>query len=173
MITSQDYFNSKDPRIVALQSLPDMAAKISEAATLDANGTGLIIDWAIDIWGWDPVLVMGARKAYGYTWCPAGFQPNPPLADLADPSKAWPRSIKVSVDLADYPPFAPPPPALPVNTSPIGTLNGDAYSVNIPAAQIHGQWLYRDGQPYTDTTGTYIFHNVPGMFGAMVSWTKN
>jgi len=178
MFTDQDYFNSKDGRIVELQKLvtptgaPDIDARVAAAAALDANGTGLIIDWAIDVWGWDPVLVMGARQMYGYKWCPSGFQPNPPLADLADPTKAYPRSIKVSTALADYPPFVPPaPPPLP-NTSPIGPRNGDVYSVNITVAQVAGQWLFKDGQTYTDSTGSYVFHNVPGMFGAMVSWTK-
>lgn len=178
-LTDPIYWASKDPRVVALQQLkvadgdPDLDARITGATALDAGGTGLIIDWPIDIWGWSPTLVMGARAAYGYVWAPSGFQPNPPLPQLADASLAYPRSIKVSINAADYPAFAPPIAAPPLSTSPIGPLNGTLYGVNIAAAQLHGTWLFADGQQFQQGAQTFTFHNQPGMFGPMVWWTLN
>ena len=152
-LTDKIYWDSKDPRIVALADIADPDARVSAAVVLDK--TGLVIDRQIDLWRWQPSLVMALRKADGYPWSPNAFQPNllnpfklvsGPSTDMTQP---WPRSIKVSTDAADYPAFAPPPPPLPVSNSPIGALNGDLYEVNIAVAQIAGQYLFKDGQTYT------------------------
>lgn len=180
-LTNEIYRASKDPRVNALQDiksvdgLPDIDQRLQAASRLDKEG--LIIDMQIDIWGWDPVKVMAVRESVGYPWGPNAFQPNltnpfkllgGPYTDMSQP---WPRSIKVSTDAKDYPAFAPPPPPVPVSASPIGQKNGDSYFVNQAVAQVSGQWLFKDGQEYVEGGKTYIFHNQPGMFGPMVSWT--
>lgn len=186
LFSSALYFASKDPRIVALQQvreastgLPDLAGRLTAAQPLDS--AGLVVDMQIDIWGWDPVLVMAARKQYGFPWVPNAFQPNlvDPLATGVIPSgsvatdmrRPWPRSIKVSVDAADYPAFAPPPPPPTPSASPVGPRVGDLFGVNIAAASVNGQFLFQDGKEYTIDGTSYIFHNVPTPFGPSVNWT--
>lgn len=176
-LTDPIYWASKNPQVASLQSLktaeglPNIGARESLASQLESQG--LIIDRQIDIWGWDPVLVMGERASHGFLWGPNATQPNAPsLLDYLDLSKRWPNSIKYSLDAGDYPPFAPAV-ITPISTSPVGTYNGGVYSVNLSVAQVHGVLLYRDGQAYTDNNGTYIFHNQPGMFGPMLWWTRS
>lgn len=176
-LTDAIYDASRDPRILAIKKLvksdgtPDYDARNAAAFTLDANGSGLILDREIDIFGFSPALVMGVRQQYGYAWLPNAFQPNVPLGDLGDLRKMFPRGIRVSTDAADYRPFAPPVPAPPVSSSPVGQRNGDLFEVNLVAAQIHGKWLFDDGEEYPEGGTTYVFHKVPGMFGSSVWWT--
>ena len=177
-LTDSVYWASKPPQVAALQSLvtpagfPDIAARDAQGQVLAAQG--FIIDRQIDIWGWDPVLVMGARAGYGYTWCPNAYQANDPnILDYLNPALMWSGAIPVSTDARNYPAFTPPAPPTPVSASPVGTLNAGMYSVNLAVAQVNGVLLFKDGQTYMDNTGTYTFHDQPGMFGPMLWWTKN
>lgn len=68
---------------------------------------GFLIDQAIMVWGWDPVMTMLIRRYYGYTWVPAlqprimmapGFsEPGLPVFDAANPP---PRSLPVELSFA-------------------------------------------------------------------------
>lgn len=173
-LTDAIYRASKDPRIPALADIADIDARNTAAAALDKEG--LIIDRAIDIWLWDPTKVMAYRQHLGYPWLPNAFQPdliNPfklimgPSTDMSVP---WERSIKVSTDANDYPPFHVTPPFVP-SSSPIGPKNGELFSVNLAAVAVNGKFMFVDGEEYVENGVTYIFHNVPGMFGPMLSWT--
>ncbi len=171
-LTNDIYWASKDPRIVALRTLPDIGSRDTAAYELDK--LGLIIDRQIDVWGWDPHLVMGYRLFYGDVWVPNAYQPNAlNTSDYFDINKIWQRAIRVSIDATDYKPFNPPTPDPPPSTSTIGVLNGGQYTVNRDVAQINGQFIFKNGQHYKDSTGDYTFHNEPGLFMPMIWWTKN
>ena len=177
-LTDTIYWASKDSRVAALQNLktsdglPDITSRLATAKTLDAGGTGIIIDNQIDIWGWDPTLVMGYRQQYGYIWVPNAFQTPEALPTLEDmkTTPAWDRSIKVSTDANDYPAFTPPKLFVP-STSPIGVLNGGQFAVNYSAVIKNGAIMFVDGQEYAENGQTYLFHNMPGMFGPELWWT--
>lgn len=175
-LTDVIYRASKDPRTNDLQKLvksdgtPDIEARQAAAATLDA--AGLVIDREIDIWGWDPVLVMVARMtAYpgSLTWGPNAFQPN--LTAQTDLSKPWPRSVKYSVDATDYPAIASAPPPLPA-PHPVGALIGNGvYAVNTAVcfSNVTGQWLYREGNQETAPDGVPVFWHMGFGFAGLPS----
>lgn len=172
-LTNEIYAASKAPEVRNLWTLPfeDREAKAS-----DLNDEGFVIDRQIDIWGWDPVKVMVSRAQLGYPWVPSAFQPNleNPLhlgsAPSTDFSKPWPKSIKVSVDAADYPPFSQPAPK-PDVVKPVGVEIGNGlFAANITAVWQNGVWLFRDGDPYTQDGVKYVFKKVNTPFGPSVSW---
>lgn len=176
-LTDSIYWASKDPRIVALQQLPPASgARNDAAAALDK--AGLIIDRAVDVWGWDPTILMNYRKSLGYPWLPNAFQPDlvdplhtgvvPAGQQPTDMSKPWARSIKVSTDAKDYPPFTPPAPkpaydGITTNFDPaIGV-----YTVN-PAAVTgpDGKWIFQEGQSLLYKEQKVTFHLSYSIFGA-------
>lgn len=108
------YWAAQPPAVASCQS----ACTQSQAQALVVQGYK--VDVPIDVWGWDPYLVMSLRQQYGYTWVPAAGQPPVTIAPGLtmpgvapyDPNNPPAGSIKVSLNLADYPPFqAPPAPA--------------------------------------------------------------
>lgn len=129
------YWASKAPEVVKAFDVngagQDEAAR--EAAAPDLVRRGLIIDREIMIWGQDPFKIMSLRVFYGFTWVPNAVQPAP-WASVGgapyDPKLFPPGCIRVSVDPADYPPFAPPPPPPPpAHPSYIGDkIFGDFYA---------------------------------------------
>lgn len=77
---------------------------------------GYVIDVPIMVWGWDPYATMYIREFVdGFTWVPSGGQSAGGGTGVPPPG-----AIKVSTNLADYPPFAPPVVPPPPATSPIG-----------------------------------------------------
>lgn len=172
MITVQDYWNSKDPRVVALGDV-EFDAREDVAKALDAQG--LVIDRAIDIYRWDPVKVMEFRLQLGVPFVPNAFQENlvdpfktgvvPAGAIATDFSKQFFRSIKSSVDLADYPPFTVVTPAPDTTFDPVGNEIGNGTFAAISAAN------YANGDTHTKDGVTYVFHKVPGPFGPSQNWT--
>jgi hypothetical protein len=79
------------------------------------------------VFGWDAYLIMKSRADFGFTWVPSALQPNisvaPAVAQpgsvLYDPLHPPVGSIKVSISIADYPPYAAPPP-IPTVTELVG-----------------------------------------------------
>ena len=57
--------------------LPNPAPPTISVPTATAFlAAGLVVDWAIMGWGWDPFYIMSYRKQIGYTWVPSALQPN-------------------------------------------------------------------------------------------------
>ncbi len=155
-LTHAIYRDHQPPEILALMDTPDIAARGAKAIELDAKG--FVIDTQIMIWGWDAGLVMAMRQQYGYPWVPNAFQP--PLQDpfkmlggaSTDLTKPWPRSIKVSTDAADYPPFNPPTAPAPAPVDAVGFDYGNGrFAVNYAAAFNHGVPVFK--------TGDTVIHN--------------
>jgi len=180
-LTDAIYWASQPQAIQDLQKLvdsngiPDVASRIAVAAKLDAQG--LVIDRQIHIWGWSPSLVMALRQEYGYVWVPNAFQPNTfILTDLLDGAKAWPRSIKVSTSVADYPPVAPPPPpvAVPDNVTWYFDAADGVYGVLASAVtNSQGAWIYTEGQPVSYKGTTVYFHLSYSIMGTFPQfWVK-
>jgi hypothetical protein len=168
----QAYWASQPPQVQALEGITDQDQRASQAATL-ATG-GFIIDVPIMVWGWDPYLVMTMRAQFGYTWVPSALQPPvtiapglaQPGAVAYDPLHPPPGSIKVSTNIADYPPFIPPPqptPQSPVE-DPVGMQSiGDIY-LSVPGE------TYPNGATFTDSRGTFEKHLVVTPFGLNAYW---
>ena len=111
------YWNAQAPAVASLQTLAGEAQRETAAQALAQNG--LIIDVPIMVWGWDPWKVMLLRQSFGYTWVPSMLQANlasaprgmPPFGQSPyNPNDPPPGSIKVSTNIADYPPYTPPSP---------------------------------------------------------------
>lgn len=161
-LTDDIYWAAQDPKVQVLRNLPstpdglfDLATRESTSATLFSEG--FVPDRAIWIEGWAPARLMEIRQAYGYTSFPNAFALTP--------------TIKVSTDANDYQPFKIVTPYVP-STSPIGPQVGDSFGVNISVVEVNHVFMFKDGDQYTENGVTYIFHNIPSMFGPQLSWTK-
>jgi hypothetical protein len=168
------YWASEPPELQALPAIDDMSQRTLRAAALAAKG--FIVDVPIMVWGWDPYLVMTMRANYGYTWVPSALQPNVTVAPgvtqpgtaAYDPTHPPAGSIKVSTNIADYPPFTPPAssPQLatdgdPVGVQSIGTLYLSVVGDTSP-----------DGAKFTDSRGTFLKHVTITPFGRTNYWEK-
>lgn len=111
------YWASKAPEVRATFDVngAGQGQSAREAAAPALIKAGHIIDREIMIWGQDPFKIMSLRVFYGFTWVPNAVQPSPFYvgAPPYDPKLFPLGSIRVSVDPADYPAFAPPPPPPP------------------------------------------------------------
>ncbi len=110
-------------------------------------------------------------------WHEAMFQQQPAsLLDYLNASKAWPGSIKISLDSADYPPFNAPPAPID-HTSPIGAAsNVQGVYTTAPAFYQNGSPLYKEGQastPYVAPDGQtlYAHYGSSGLFNFWWWWT--
>src|SRR5579871_1331723 len=106
------YTASRPPQVRKIQELDNLGDRMTIAA--DLATMGYLIDVPIDVYGWDPFNTMTLRKSFGYTWVPSALAPGVQIAPGVgqpgtlrpyDPTRPGPNSIKVSLDLADYPPF--------------------------------------------------------------------
>jgi|ERR1700722_10507269 hypothetical protein len=170
----QAYWLSQPPEVQALQGVaPDQRA--TQAAALATNG--FTVDVPIMVWGWDPYLVMQMRVQYGYTWVPSALQPPVSIAPgLAQPGVVSYNpldppagSIKVSTNIADYPPFIPPPqptPQTPSGSDPVGLQSIGNIYLSVPGE------TYPDGATFTDSRGTFQKNIVVTPFGRSSYWEK-
>ncbi|HLH32705.1 MAG TPA: hypothetical protein VKY31_16005 [Terriglobia bacterium] len=129
------YRLSRKPQVAAIRSIPvastptdptGMQARIDKAQAVAAQG--YVIDADLDVFEWDPYLIMRQRFLDGKSWVPSANQtgiggggPIPPGA-ISVPD----MSLPLDQLLALYPPDpsnVPPPPAQP-STSPIGPAIG-------------------------------------------------
>lgn len=155
--TDEIYFASKDPQKNALRELPP-ADRQAAAEALSAKG--FVIDKAIDIWGWDPTKIMAVRIQYGQPYTLDGITGT--------------KTIKSSLDAADYPPFAPASTPPVVRVMPVGEYIGNGlYRANITAC-MDGQnhMLFADGQTYTQDGVEYIFHLTKFWGIPSINWSK-
>jgi hypothetical protein len=169
------YWAHQSPEVRALKDISDSADRAQRAASLAMQG--LQIDVPIMAWGFDPYYTMKLRHDYGFTWVPSAIQPQvtiapgltAPGATPYDAAHPLPGSIKVSMDVADYPPFDPPAPVVPApnpSASPIGEQSiGNIY---------HAQsWdTAPDGAQVTEARGRFLKHKVATPFGFQVYWEK-
>jgi len=171
----QAYWASQPPEIQALPGIADPGQRAAKAAQLATNG--FTIDVPIMVWGWDPYLAMQLRQQFGFTWVPSALQPPvtiaPGLAQPGvvayDPSNPPPGSIKVSTNIADYPPFVPPPqpaPQTPASNDPVGMQSIGNIYLSVPGE------TYQDGAEFTDSRGTFQKHIVVTPFGRSSYWEK-
>lgn len=166
------YWAAQRPEVVALLTVADQTTRDNQAAALAMQG--FIIDVPIMVWGWDPYLVMQMRQQFGYTWVPSALQPSvaeAPGVNQAgtvsyNPLAPPPGSVKVSLNLADYPPFAPVAAATTAvqTADPVGQQSlGNIY------LSVKGD-TSPDGTKYTDSRGTFLKHLVATPFGANAYW---
>jgi len=170
------YIASKPPAIRALWDAVDDAARQTLAGQLRSQG--YILDLQIDAWGWDPWTIMIVRLADGITWVyPMGQGPFTPVAG-AQSGPPPPGTIKVSTDLAEYPPFDKAPSvAVPIifqPTNPIGRLElayGQPQGIGDIYATVLGD-ATRLGGIYSDARGTFVKEALAEMIGVVVVWKK-
>lgn len=172
------YWLAKDPKVRALNDIPDFNTRQTAAMMLASQG--FAIDVPIMVWDWSPYLVMLQRANYGYVWVPSALetpisiapgvaQPGTVPYDPAHPSS---NSIKVSVNLADYPPFNPPvvAPVPPSVTSLVGIDTGAGFfSAVLPDAPKS----LKDGDTYKEARGTFTFHIAHSPFGTAYYFTQS
>jgi hypothetical protein len=172
------YWASQPPQVTALNSISDFTQRSTEALTLAQQG--FTIDVPIMVWDWDPYLVMLQRENYGFTWVPSMLQSNVSIAPGVtqpgtvpyNPNNPPAGSIKVSLSLADYPPFATPAPT-PVPT-PATSLVGINTGAGFYAAVLPAAASLTNGQIYTgDPRGTFTFHVASTPFGSSYWFTLN
>ena len=182
----QAYRAAQPPEVRALMDMPAdspdaIAVRVTRGAALAAKG--YTIDAPIMIYGWDPYWCMTERANIGLTWVPSALQaglgmpgqysePGLNTPGTLGPYPATPPSgsIKVSTNVADYPPFDPPAPPAPApaeNTDPVGPLSvGNLYLSTIAGL------AYPDGSTYTEARGTFLKHVVITPFGRTNYWEK-
>jgi hypothetical protein len=169
------YWASQPPELQALPAIADLGQRTTRAAALATQG--FIVDVPIMVWGWDPYLVMSMRENYGYTWVPSALQTNisvapgvtQPGAVAYDPTHPPPGSIKVSINVADYPPYNPPPtpaPQLATDGDPVGPLSSGTLYLSIAGD------TSPDGTKFTDSRGTFLKHVTITPFGRTNYWEK-
>ena len=172
VITDQAEFN----RLYFASKPLRLRQPVSSDVAMELALKGFIVDLEINVYGWDPYLIMSQRQRFGYTWYPNILQPIPTIAPgvgvpaLApyDPLHPPPGSIKVSLDSVDYPPFDPPAPAPPpTSTKMVGPWSGrdNIYDVGHPAGP-DGTSVEQDGVKYT-------FHSVATPFGHSAWYTRD
>lgn len=162
-LTSPIYWASLDPIVAKLQHMPaeqrfDYANQIMKR--------GYIVDAEIQVrQAMNPEDVMQVRLNNGFTWVPSADQPNIPTMPGADlpgqphynPEPPFPpKSIVVSVDAADYPPFdgVIPQKPKPIVGEGIQTANGTIYLAG-PGADMSS---LSEGQVITQDVVDYVTH---------------
>ena len=155
----------------------DPIGRLGAAITLAMHGN--VIDKWIMADGNDPFVTMQERISYGFTWvhsilqAPVTVAPGLglPGSEPYNAAAVPPGSIKVSIDLDDYPPFvapvAPPPPTMNSENTPVGfNLGGRYYSCNPPNEPTP------NGTVITEPRGTFRKLRADTPFGVSQTWIK-
>lgn len=169
------YWAAQQPEIRSLPSIEDFDQRVQRGADLAAKG--FTVDVPIMVWSWDAYLVMKQRSDYGYTWVPSALQPNISVAPNInqngappyDPTRPPAGSIRVSTNIADYPPFNPPAPTpqQPAsNGDPVGIQSLGTLYLSTPGE------TYPDGAKFSDARGTFIKHITFTPFGQTNYWER-
>jgi hypothetical protein len=181
------YWAHQPPQVAALAKMPvDYSNPVSGGRTSTAIAlatAGFTIDGEIDVWGFDPCWVMLEHSEQGYTWYPSLLQPPILVApnltfngQSYNPNAPPAGSIKVSLSLSDYPPFAPAPPATATVATPascVGFALGAGYYAAPYYATVQACQL-ANGAIYTaDPRGYFTFHLTATPFGSSVAFTIN
>lgn len=178
------YWLSFPPEVQALQSLSAGSQERETAAEAVALAGKAYIDVPIHVWGWSPYLTMLIRQSAGYTWIPNALQANVPTvpgADLPgltpyDPKNPPPGSIKVSTNIADFPPFTPQLPTTPATSEPlVGALmfgNVYAYGPGVWSSTTPKVWIVTNGQLVQQDGSTYKAVVNTGFMGPQLHFEK-
>lgn len=170
------YWLSMPPEVRALPNIDDFAQRNTRGAELASKG--YTIDVPTMVWGWDPYLVMKLRSDFGYTWVPSALMPavtiapglSAPGAIPYDPAHPPAGGIRVSTNIADYPPYNPPAPIVPPSPAaandPVGLQSLGSLYLSVPGEQ------YPDGAKFTDARGTFLKHIALTPFGPANYWEK-
>ena len=165
------YWASQPLELQALPAMEELNQRTTRAAALATQG--FIVDVPIMVWGWDPYLVMTMRTDLGYTWVPSALQPNITVAPAHgavayDPAHPPAGSVKVSTNIADYPPSAPPAATPPLSSGgdPVGLQSIGTYFASLPGDN------YPDGAKFTDSRGTFLKHVTFTASGRTSYWEK-
>jgi hypothetical protein len=102
------------------------------AAATTLAQSGYVIDVAIMVWGFGPAQTMYQRLVDGYPWVPSALQPpvqavpgiSIPGVTSYNPKAPPNGAVSVSINPADYPPFALPNSPPVVITDPVGDYTG-------------------------------------------------
>jgi hypothetical protein len=172
---NQAYWAAQPPEIRAMPGIEDQQERSKRAAELAIKG--FCIDVPILVYGWDAYLVMKLRSDFGYAWVPSALQPpvsisptlSAPGAVAYDATHPPSGSIRVSLNVQDYPPFNPPPqptPQTPAGDNPVGLQSIATLYLSVPGE------TYQDGARYTDSRGTFAKHVTITPFGRTNYWEK-
>lgn len=142
---------------------------------------GYTIDVPIMVNQWDALTVMTIRQNDGLSWVPSALQPVigflPTGGDAPfnpyDPFHPPAGSIRVSTNIADYPPLIPPTPPAPPATNVVGLLAFGTLYYPGPGAMANGKPTVTDGQQVQQDGATYTAHVTAGLMGVSVSFTKD
>lgn len=170
------YWAAQPPEVRALKDVVDNAQ-----AALELAVKGFVIDFPVLVAHFDPYATMFYRGVDGFTWVPSGLQPsvcvgtpysnNPPYCPY-DPAKPPEGSIKVSLDVKDYPAFDPPVPPQPAPSARlVGLFNGAVYTAG-PDALKDGKPQVQDKQVVEQDDVKYIATVRVSPFGFIVFYTK-
>ena len=170
----QAYWLAQPAAVRNLAKLDDQNARSTQAAVLAMQG--FTVDVPIDVYGWEPYLVMKLRQDFGYTWVPSALQApvaiapglSAPGAVPYDPQHPPAGAIKVSTDIKDFPAFEPPPQPAPL-----------ILTANYVGAQSIGNLYFAlagdptpDGGVVKDARGTFVKHKVQTPFGFSAYYEK-
>jgi hypothetical protein len=154
-----------------LDSIEAITNKESVAATLASQG--YTIDVPIQVFGWGAFNAMSQRLSAGMTWVPSALQ-QPlgapggvalpgittfPGQTVYDPANPPAGAIRVSTNVADYPPFDKPvDPAVQSVVNPIGPkIVGNLYLTVVGDQR-------PDAATYEDARGKFVKHVTPPPF---------
>ncbi len=150
----QPLYNGRPGATMApMLTQPEIDALVSKCIA-----AGITIDEQIDYWGWDPYTVMSRRFMEGVLWVKPGMG-NVVSTEVITPgefSGPMPSgAIKTSLNLADYPAWPTPTPAVTNQPDPVGDPQIGPYyaalGTNPPAT-------------WTDSRGTFKLKLVPNSF---------
>lgn len=170
-LTDDAYWLHQPPAVQQLRDIQDPGQLATTAAELAKQG--YTIDVRIMVDRMDPVCTMGIRQVEGYTWVPSALQPPiylPPGLTFPgltpyDPDNPPPGSIKVSTNIADYPPAIAPAP-VPSNTN--LPKVGVCFSNNTICAVGPGGYGSKDGDVVTQDGKQYRAHVSVGLMGQTI-----
>jgi len=158
-LTNDIYWDSKPDAYQPLRAMVGGGAE-RQALAAHLHDQGYLIDWAIDINGWDAGLVMAIRLHDGDKVVPDKWQ-------------NLPGTIKVSIDAADYPPAHPAPTPPPPTTNPVGAQSPTpgVYTWTPAAFDGHGNPVFKEGDSVTAPDGNVVtFHIYQAPPFAMTGW---
>jgi len=172
------YWASKPPEVRALDRMESFSSERS-AKALELAQAGHIIDTEIEAIGFgNPFDTMRYREMYGWKWYPSlimsHYLPPGTVVPVEVPgykpyTDAAPEgAVKVSTNIADYPPYEKPVPVVVPDLPLVGGLmiadlflGGPGDSQSIPS-----------GYESTDSRGTFVKVVIANPFGGARYWKK-
>lgn len=173
---NKTYWASKTPEVAALDGMEAFSLGRTALAVQLAS-KGVKVDMDIDAYGSSAWHTMKLRKQYGYTWVPSLLQPPVPVAPglyfpgvpSYDPASPPIGSVKVSVDVKDYPAVvveAPPPVVTSVPAEPNWTLQSGGWAPVLPLDNSP------NGTVYDGPKGKWVKSIIVNPWGRSAYWLQ-